>query len=609
MKRIISIFLAVLCLSAFPVTALAADSITVSVSKTEAAVGDEVTVSGVAAADTYITIRGTDADGDILYFSALLSDSAGAYSQTFKVPEMDDGTLTISAGNGSVTASAEISVYSLYTVTFDKNDGDTEANPTTIDVKAGGTIGTLPSSPTRSGYTFKGWNTSSNGSGTAFTESTAVTADITVYAQWTKNSSGGSSSDSSGSSSSTTYKTTTSTSDGMTTATTEVNASTGSDGTAKASVPEDQITDAIKKATDSSATQGTKAAVDINIDTDDDATGVSVTIPQAAFEAMITGGVDELTITAPQVKVTFDSTALAAINEKAAGDFIVKAVKSSDTALSDTEKALIGSRPVYELSVTSGGTTISSFGGGKATVSIPYTLADGEDANKIVIYYISSSGELVMVPNCVYDAESGMVTFTTTHFSTYAVGYNDVSFTDVSGWYADYVSCLAARGIISGTGDGQFSPDANITRAQFVAILARLSGDDLSVYTASSFSDAATTDWYFAAVQWAYAKGVASGSDGKFAPGANITREQMAVMLYNYAKYAGADISNVEGMSVREFSDYAGISSWALEPIQWAINNSIISGNGDGSFAPAANATRAQAAKMVALLLKGMIGS
>jgi hypothetical protein len=212
-----------------------------------------------------------------------------------------------------------------------------------------------------------------------------------------------------------------------------------------------------------------------------------------------------------------------------------------------------------------------------------------------------------MVPNCIYDASTGIVTFKTTHFSSYAVGYNDVSFTDVYGWYTDYVSYLAAREIINGTGDGVFSPDANITRSQFVAILARISGDDLGGYKASAFSDVSTSDWYFAAVQWAYKNGIAAGSDGKFAPGANITREQMAVMLYRYAKYAWAGASDAEGMSVQEFSDYGSISSWALEPIQWAINNSIISGNSDGGFDPTANATRAQTAKMIAVFMQGTI--
>ena len=332
-----------------------------------------------------------------------------------------------------------------------------------------------------------------------------------------------------------------------------------------------------------------------------------MTIPQAAASSLASS-TSSLTIKSAVATVTFDSTALAEIGRQTTGDITITAMAADTNGLSDESKSAIGSRPVYDLKITSGSTTVSGFGGGTATVSVPYTPAAGEDTSKIVIYYISGSGELIMVPDCVYEASTGTVTFKTSHFSAYAVGYNDVSFTDVSGsaWYADYVNYLAARKIINGTDDGRFSPDANITRAEFVTILANLSGDDLSGCTFSTFSDVAAADWYFAAVQWAYAMGIAAGSDGKFDPGANITREQMAVMLYNYAKYIG-DASNVEGMSVREFTDYDNISSWALQPIQWAMNNSIISGNTDGSFTPAANATRAQASKMIAVFMQGTI--
>jgi len=407
----------------------------------------------------------------------------------------------------------------------------------------------------------------------------------------------------------TTNTATTSTADGTTTATTNVNVTTSADKTSTASVTAAQITSAVTDAVKEATSQSTEAVVKISIASRSSSTSVSTTIPQAAFDTIADSSVSKLTISSSVATVTFDSTALDAINGSATANINFTVDKVNTSELSAAVQSTIGSRPVYNLTVSSGSSTISSFGGGKATVSIPYTLATGEDANKIVIYYISGSGEFVTVPNCVYDASTGTAIFTTTHFSNYAVGYNDVSFTDVSGWYKDYVSYLAARKIISGTDSETFSPDDSITRAQFVTILARMSCDDLSGYAASSFSDVTTTDWYFAAVQWAYKNGVASGSDGKFAPGANITREQMAVMLYNYAKYAGSDVSNVEGTSVREFSDYDSISSWALEPIQWSINNSIISGSGDGNFAPIANTTRAQAAKMIALLLQRLIRS
>ncbi len=308
-----------------------------------------------------------------------------------------------------------------------------------------------------------------------------------------------------------------------------------------------------------------------------------------------------------KVKVAFDSEALAAIEKIANGSYEVKVVKASDLLLSDTAKKQIGTRPVYNISVVSGGTAISDFGGGKATISIPYTLASGEDANKIVIYCISGSGELIPVPNCVYDAATGTVTFATTHFSNYAVGYNDVSFTDVSGWYTDYVSYLAARGIIGGTGGGKFSPDANITRAQFVTLIARMSGDELSGYTFSSFSDVATTDWYFAAVQWAYKNGVAAGSDGKFDPNAPITRQDIATILVRYADKVASYILPKTNSAV-SFTDSANISSYASAAVTAMQQAGIISGNSDGSFAPTANATRAEAAKMIALLLQGRVG-
>ncbi len=286
--------------------------------------------------------------------------------------------------------------------------------------------------------------------------------------------------------------------------------------------------------------------------------------------------------------------------------------QGDSSVLSSDLQAKIGGRPTIRLTLSLGETKSEwSNPDAPVTVSIPYTPTAEEKSSResIVVWYIDGNGNAVCVPNGHYDAATGTVTFKTTHFSQYSVGYNSVVFSDVSGsaWYKNYVNYLAAREIVGGTGAWKFSPDANITRAEFVTILTNLSGNDLSAYTSSSFSDVSTSAWYFAAVQWAYKNSIASGNDGTFNPNANITREQMAVMLFNYAKYAGIDVSNVEGISVREFSDYGSISNWAMTPIQWAINSSIISGNSDGSFAPTANATREQAAKLVALFLQGTV--
>jgi len=349
--------------------------------------------------------------------------------------------------------------------------------------------------------------------------------------------------------------------------------------------------------------------VTFDVNSTESVSQVELSLPAASFKELADSTNAGLAVSTGIGSVTFNAKAVDSIAKAGTGgDVSISIEKLDNASLPAGVKNAVGNRPVYNFTVTSGGKTVSSFGGGKATVSIPYTPASGEDVNNIVIYYISDSGKLTAVPNCKYDTVTGMVTFTTKHFSTYVVGYNAVSFSDVSdgAWYADYVSFLAARGIVGGN-NGAFSPDSSITRAEFVTILARMSGDDLIGYTAPSFTDVAASDWYFAAVQWAYANGITTGSDGQFSPNAAITREQLAAMLYRYAQYVG-NLSNAEGMSAREFSDYDNISSWAKAPIQWAVNNGIITGNPDGSFAPASNATRAEAAKMIAVLIQSSIG-
>ncbi len=200
-------------------------------------------------------------------------------------------------------------------------------------------------------------------------------------------------------------------------------------------------------------------AVNLQVQTGSGATGVSVTIPAAAITSL-TSGEASLTESSTVATVTLDSTTLAEISKHTSGDVTITATAADTSALSADTKAAIGTRPVYDLKITSGSTTGSSYCGGTATVSVPYTPAAGENVNAIVVYYINASSELVTVPNCVYDAKTGTVTFATTHFSTYAIGYNAVSFSNVSdsAWYADYVAYLAARGIVEGN-NGAFSPD------------------------------------------------------------------------------------------------------------------------------------------------------
>ena len=151
-------------------------------------------------------------------------------------------------------------------------------------------------------------------------------------------------------------------------------------------------------------------------------------------------------------------------------------------------------------------------------------------------------------------------------------------------WYADAADFVARRGLMSGVGANLFGGNQNTTRAMLMTILARMDGQDVS----------GGATWYDKAMTWAKNNGVSDGT----MPTANITREQLATMLYSYAKLRGIDTTQ-GGMAVREFSDYDSISDWAGQSMTWAVNAGILSGRGNNTLAPTAGATRAEMAVML----------
>ena len=181
------------------------------------------------------------------------------------------------------------------------------------------------------------------------------------------------------------------------------------------------------------------------------------------------------------------------------------------------------------------------------------------------------------------------------------------NFTDVPGsaWYSDAVNFVAAMNVMKGIGPGIFAPDDRITRAQFVTILHQLSGNTLR-YTASSFHDINTSDWFFNAVQWSYENGIAYGEDGKFAPQAFISRQDIAVMIERYAEqYKGYTFQKVGTEST--FPDRKDIDPSAENAVNAMQQAGILSGRKNGSFDPEGNATRAETASMTAALIRIMV--
>ena len=160
-------------------------------------------------------------------------------------------------------------------------------------------------------------------------------------------------------------------------------------------------------------------------------------------------------------------------------------------------------------------------------------------------------------------------------------------------WYTGAVTWVTSAGWMSGTGNYKFSPDATVTRGMIAQILYAAEGKP-EVSGTSKFTDVKAGKWYANAVNWAAGKGLVSGyGNGQFKPDAPITREQMVAILYKYAEMKGYDLS--VGADLSKFPDQGKISKWAVTSVKWGVAHGIISGT-DKGIEPQGNATRAQVA-------------
>jgi hypothetical protein len=174
-------------------------------------------------------------------------------------------------------------------------------------------------------------------------------------------------------------------------------------------------------------------------------------------------------------------------------------------------------------------------------------------------------------------------------------------FTDVdeSAWYYGAVEYVHQNGLFSGTGAATFGPKMPMTRGMLVTVLGRLAGMNPDKYTAGSFDDVAMSQYYAAYVEWAKENGIVTGiGNNLFAPDQEITRQDMAVILYHYAKFAG---KGAQGPLTEPpaFVDAAAISDYAIEGVLFCHRNGIIIGKTGNIFDPKANATRAEVAAML----------
>jgi hypothetical protein len=367
-------------------------------------------------------------------------------------------------------------------------------------------------------------------------------------------------------------------------------------GEASAILSEADIDAIINAAGENGATN-----ITISAKTDQPVTKSTVVLPSGSVSDIASAGMS-LIVETSTGNFDIDNNALEAIAAEGGGSFTMSAEQLDPASLSEVNRELVGNHPVFDLTITVGGKKIIDFGNGIVTVSLPYTPAAGEDTDNLAVYYIDENGGATEMSGAYYDAATGCIVFKTSHFSKFAVVYHQTwmnPFTDVSesDWYYDSVGYVFKNGLFSGTSPTTFSPDTPMTRAMLVTVLYRLEGLPMVMGT-NRFTDVESGQWYTDAVIWANTNGIVEGyDDGRFGPNDNITREQMAAILYRYATYKGYDTSASTDLTA--YADMSAVSVWALEAMKWAVAKGLITGMESTTLAPTETATRAQVATLL----------
>ena len=170
-------------------------------------------------------------------------------------------------------------------------------------------------------------------------------------------------------------------------------------------------------------------------------------------------------------------------------------------------------------------------------------------------------------------------------------------FTDIADhWGKDAILFTVDKGLFKGVTDTTFEPNGQMTRGMLATVLYRMENQP-EITTPAGFADVEAGAWYANGINWAANAKVVNGvGENKFAPNNNISREQLAAMLYRYAQFKEYDVTKQGDIS--QFTDNAKVGDWAKEAIAWAVGNEIIKGD-NGSINPQGEATRAEVATML----------
>ncbi|HYF83411.1 MAG TPA: S-layer homology domain-containing protein [Clostridia bacterium] len=346
-------------------------------------------------------------------------------------------------------------------------------------------------------------------------------------------------------------------------------------------------------------TDGTKDIV-IDVPKVDGAKSYTMSIPGNALSKSTAS--EEITIKTDAGNITLPSNIFAGDDTVKNKNVSLNIAKVDKSTLSPELQQKVGDKPIIELSFTVNGVVKEYSNPDKpATVSFKYTPTGAEalDSEFLVVWYMDNAGNLIEVPNGKYDPATGLVSFTTTHFSKYILVFNQKTFTDVTKthWAKKEIEVMASKGIARGTTDKTFAPDESITRGDYMAILVRALG--VNAVITENFSDIKATDINFKEIAIARKLGITNGvGNNMFKPDEYITRQDLMV-LTERALSAVKKIKNKgTAADLDKFSDKSKVASYARDSVATMLKEGILIGAG-AELGPVEKTTRAQAATIV----------
>lgn len=343
------------------------------------------------------------------------------------------------------------------------------------------------------------------------------------------------------------------------------------------------------------------------------------------------------------IGVTVESTTGSVVVPGDALSGIVRSARGSDVTITtsvlnsyEAERLLEGeeleeeqltSSSVTEVTISSGRTAITSWGGRSITLSLPVDSRNFEARERYTVYQISENGSIEEhTGRCVRSGGALFVEVDVTHLSTFVVVPTAAETADeekapealptnvylpfvdtANHWALDSIGYVYQKGLMSGTGAYNFQPNISMSRAMFVTVLHRLEGTPASTGV-NVYSDVVPNGWYTDAVTWATSAGIVNGTgEGKFSPNASISREEMATMMMRYAKYKNCDTAATADLA--GYADAYQIHDWAYRAMEWAGGTGMITGRTAFTLVPQGTATRAETATILVRFIQKFMPS